>query len=221
MSLVMGRLPLRRDHRVAVVDRNGEAGLRTSGSTPALPAFPTRWGQWLRVSRVGGCSPVTAAGPCRIHTGFPILPTIVGHLACCAADDGSRHAPGRGRCRLDAGAGGGLVLTAKGGPVWASTGGVGGTVSTGRRRVGHHQRTGPFDLPTLWDRPRRCHRNAAHVPDCALTSAPARPASRPARAARAVARPGCWFSGRCNEAKSPARIAATAAVGGSSVGGTR
>src|SRR6266542_2752099 len=99
MSLVMGRLPLRRDHRVAVVDRNGEAGLRTSGSTPALPAFPTRWGQWLRVSRVGGCSPVTAAGPCRIHTGFPILPTIVGHLACCAADDGgSRHAPGRGRC---------------------------------------------------------------------------------------------------------------------------
>src|SRR6266508_4080850 len=78
MSLVMGRLPLRRDHRVAVVDRNGEAGLRTSGSTPALPAFPTRWGQWLRVSRVGGCSPVTAAGPCRIHTGFPILPTISG-----------------------------------------------------------------------------------------------------------------------------------------------
>jgi len=24
--------------------------------------------------RLGGGSPVTAAGPCRIHTGFPILP---------------------------------------------------------------------------------------------------------------------------------------------------
>jgi hypothetical protein len=31
-------------------------------------------GQWLRMTRVGGSSPVTAAGPCRIHTGFPILP---------------------------------------------------------------------------------------------------------------------------------------------------
>jgi hypothetical protein len=25
-----------------------------------------------------GSSPVTAAGPCRIHTGFPILPTVAG-----------------------------------------------------------------------------------------------------------------------------------------------
>jgi dienelactone hydrolase len=26
------------------------------------------------MTRVGGSSPVTAAGPCRTHTGFPILP---------------------------------------------------------------------------------------------------------------------------------------------------
>jgi hypothetical protein len=31
--------------------------------------------QWLRFPRVGGSSLVTAAGPCRNSTGFPILPT--------------------------------------------------------------------------------------------------------------------------------------------------
>ncbi len=41
--------------------------------------------------RVGGGSPITAAGPCRTHTGFPILP---GHLAAPGTPDRSPgHAP--------------------------------------------------------------------------------------------------------------------------------
>src|SRR2546430_12923817 len=72
-SLVMGRLPLRFMPRWFGAGGR-EAGLRTSRSTLARPPSQPE-GQWLRVTRVGGSSLVTAAGPCRTCTGFPILPT--------------------------------------------------------------------------------------------------------------------------------------------------
>ncbi|GAA4257781.1 hypothetical protein GCM10022255_075940 [Dactylosporangium darangshiense] len=37
------------------------------------------------MTRMGGSSLVTAAGPCRTHTGFPILPAGAGHLATVRA----------------------------------------------------------------------------------------------------------------------------------------
>src|SRR6266480_4098703 len=79
MSLDMGRLPLRRDHPLGRSAKR-EAGLRTSGSTPIHPAFPARR-PVAALTRLGGRFPVTAAGPCRTHTGFPILPTTAGQLA--------------------------------------------------------------------------------------------------------------------------------------------
>src|SRR6266540_1403277 len=71
----MGRLPLRSRPRAGAVWR--EAGLRTSRSTPDRPPSQPE-GQWLRMTRVGGSSLVTAAGPCRTPTGFPILPASSG-----------------------------------------------------------------------------------------------------------------------------------------------
>src|SRR6266511_1489953 len=71
----MGRLPLRSRPRAGAVWR--EAGLRTSRSTPDRPPSQPE-GHWLRMTRVGGSSLVTAAGPCRTPTGFPILPASSG-----------------------------------------------------------------------------------------------------------------------------------------------
>ena len=52
------------------------AGLLTYGSLPsgAFPSFTLEGeAQWLHLSMPED-SPITVAGPCRTHTGFPILP---------------------------------------------------------------------------------------------------------------------------------------------------
>ncbi|GIF08138.1 hypothetical protein Asi03nite_56760 [Actinoplanes siamensis] len=55
-----------------------EAGLRTPGSSPRRPPSQPVEASGYACTRVGGSSPVTAAGPCRIRTGFPILPAAAG-----------------------------------------------------------------------------------------------------------------------------------------------
>jgi len=76
---------------------NGRAGLLASGSAP-LHAFPGKYAQWREA-----ITPVTAAGPRRSHTGFPILP--FGHPANYSVsgdtlfEGDARVKPGRDRER--------------------------------------------------------------------------------------------------------------------------
>ena len=64
----MAQLPARSIHEAA---GRCTAGLLTDGSPPS-GSFPPIAGQWL-VQTVPENSSFTVAGPCRNHTGFPIL----------------------------------------------------------------------------------------------------------------------------------------------------
>src|SRR3569833_2873373 len=80
MSVFMGHAPAVSGHRWG--GRWSEAGLRTSGSTPDHPPSQP-CGPVAARTRVGGRSPVTAAGPCWSHTGVPILPTGAPRVSSC------------------------------------------------------------------------------------------------------------------------------------------
>ncbi len=70
------------DHRRVAHMRGRSSDSRINAWPPGLPR---PGGPVAAPARVDGDSPMTAAGPCRTLTGFPILPGLPGHLAKDAA----------------------------------------------------------------------------------------------------------------------------------------